>query len=765
MTGITQSTEEGEENSNQSSYRCGEVTEVRSGNNVVQYEYDYKRRLKAVKLNGEENYLTYEYNDKYEDIPGTETKEKVTVTYINKDVGYEVKDKRGNVLTRVYGNESVWYSYDKDGNIKEKNEGGRIYQYTWATGKLTQYRESGSTGTTYEERRTYDGYQALKSETQIINGATRTYDYTYEDNAEHELSSVSTEGWKFKARRDCLGRNTGKEIAVSEAKVAEEIITYRKVGDHATQMPSTIRYGDKTGGRYGIRDSIKYAYDEEGNIAKIYENGSLSVRYTYDKLNRLVREDNRELNKTCLYTYDNNGNILFRKEQSFTLKNREEAEEIASGVTGYVYEGDRLLTYGNENCEYDVLGNPTVYRNRALTWEKGRQLKTIKNGSGTTTTFGYDGEGRRIQKNTIVYTYGSDGKLLKQSDGLEFLYDTTGVAGIKYNNEYYMLRKDILGNIIGILDKNGVVIVKYKYDGWGNHVVLDGNGAKLTAENCTATNKVGILNPFRYRSYYYDTETGLYYLQTRYYDPETGRFITIDDISYLAPDTINGLNLYAYCNNNPVMNVDPEGNKWWHWLAGALAVIGAALVIGAITVLTAGVGTTILAGTFVGAVIHGAAVGALIGAGVGIVAGGIIGGAVSGWSAEGILTGMGIGFGVGAIIGAVIGGMSGAHGWYNAKALEFTHAGSKEVVLGRSPGYVEIAKNRGATYFNTTDEIWNSTKAMKGVGNKGMWKINKAFLKQQIKAGAHFTLANPSSGFFYAKEVAYVMKYGIYAFL
>ena len=106
----------------------------------------------------------------------------------------------------------------------------------------------------------------------------------------------------------------------------------------------------------------------------------------------------------------------------------------------------------------------------------------------------------------IIQEDGSDGKLLKQSDGLEFLYDTTGVAGIKYNNEDYMLRKDILGNIIGILDKNGVIIVKYKYDGWGNHVVLDGNGAKLTAENCTATNKVGILNSFRYRWYYYDTK-------------------------------------------------------------------------------------------------------------------------------------------------------------------------------------------------------------------------------------------------------------------
>ena len=83
-----------------------------------------------------------------------------------------------------------------------------------------------------------------------------------------------------------------------------------------------------------------------------------------------------------------------------------------------------------------------------------------------------------------------------------------------------------------ILDREGKSIVKYKYDGWGNHVVLDGNGAKLTAENCTATNKVGILNPFRYRSYYYDTETGLYFLKTRYYDPEVGRFITIDEDVY-----------------------------------------------------------------------------------------------------------------------------------------------------------------------------------------------------------------------------------------
>lgn len=192
------------------------MTEVRSGNNVVQYEYDYKRRLKAVKLNGEENYLTYEYNDKYEDIPGTETKEKVTVTYINKDVGYEVKDKRGNVLTRVYGNESVWYSYDKDGNIKEKNEGGRIYHYTWATGKLTQYRESGSTGTTYEERRTYDGYQALKSETQIINGRR--------GHMTTPMRTTRSTSYRLLVRRD--GSSSREGIALGETRARK--LPYRK---------------------------------------------------------------------------------------------------------------------------------------------------------------------------------------------------------------------------------------------------------------------------------------------------------------------------------------------------------------------------------------------------------------------------------------------------------------------------------------------------------------------------------------------------------
>ena len=208
-----------------------------------------------------------------------------------------------------------------------------------------------------------------------------------------------------------------------------------------------------------------------------------------------------------------------------------------------------------------------------------------------------------------------------------------------------------------------------------------------------------------------------------------------------------------------------EGIPWWGWL---LFGIGAALVVAAATVLTLGA-FGIAAGGLVGAVLHGAAVGTLIGAGAGAAigagAGAIYAGVTGSDMLTSILTGGMTGFGIGAVIGAVIGGAVGANSWYNAMAKQFTNIGSKEVVLGRSPGYVDIAKSRGATYFHTSDKIWNATRSLKGVGNKGMWKINKAFLKQQIKAGAHFTLANPSGGYFYAKEVAYVIKHGIYMFM
>ena len=134
---------------------------------------------------------------------------------------------------------------------------------------------------------------------------------------------------------------------------------------------------------------------------------------------------------------------------------------------------------------------------------------------------------------------------------------------------FFVSRKNAQNDIIALLDKEGNVVVKYMYDAWGvcDTIVLN--------ENAT---DIANLNPFRYRSYYLDTRLNLYYLKTRYYDPEICRFITIDDISYLAPDTINGLNLYAYCLNNPVTYFDETGRfaegLLFQFVVSALCYVG-----------------------------------------------------------------------------------------------------------------------------------------------------------------------------------------------
>ena len=558
VTSITQSTEEGEENSNSTSHTYGEVTEMRSGNNVVEYEYDYKRRLTSVKLNETANYVKYNYTEKTTDTVNgvSKTVDKVTVTYApregsSSETFVTSKDLRGNLLKTSYnGNVQTEYTYTADDKLESVIDrvSGRKTTYTYdALDRVTKNTETKvSDGVqVYQEVYTYNNDGTLASKA-ISEAVTQTYTYTYKNNSAQTLDYFTVGTLKVSPKTDCLGRNMGKEIALSGTKVYEEIIAYRKVGDHATQMPSTIRYGDKVGGAYGIRDSLKYVYDEMGNIAKVYENGELSVRYTYDKLSRLIREDNKSLGETYLFDYDNNGNILTKRTLAFTLKGKEEVEELSSTAKEYTYDRDRLLSYNGETFVYDGLGNPTTYRGKTLTWSKGRQLTNYNR-----TAFAYNGQGQRISKGNISYIYGSDGNLVSQSDGLNFMYDATGVVGIKYGNKYYAFRKDILGNVIGILDENGINIVQYRYDAWGICKI----------EKDTSGENLGELNPFRYRGYYYDTETKLYYLKTRYYDPEIGRFITIDDVTYLAPDTINGLNLYAYCNNNPVMRVDPEGNS------------------------------------------------------------------------------------------------------------------------------------------------------------------------------------------------------------
>ena len=119
---------------------------------------------------------------------------------------------------------------------------------------------------------------------------------------------------------------------------------------------------------------------------------------------------------------------------------------------------------------------------------------------------------------------------------------------------------------------------RYYYDAWGNHKI---EGDK----------EIGKLNPFRYRGYYYDTEFGLYYLQSRYYDPELGRFISADDVSYIDTESAYGLNLYAYCNDNSVMGYDPSGTwnwgkvrDWFSTITGLANSLGVIIMVGSLIV-------------------------------------------------------------------------------------------------------------------------------------------------------------------------------------
>ena len=577
--------------------------------------------------------------------------DKVTVTRGTADPVEAVSytDKRGNALAAEIDGETQYKNtYNADDTLQQSVDEitGSQTTYTYTTDgtkKLLSVEVGAGTNVSVlKEEYTYNDYGQTATKS-LSEAVSQTYVYAYKDNAARDLDYMTLpNGLKYYPQKDVNGRNTGRELTDTNGnRKYGEYIYYRKVGDHATNMPASVYYGMTKNGKYVIGENVKYSYDAMGNISKVFENGTMTVQYTYDALNSLVREDNKKLGKTYFTTYDNCGNILSKRETAYTLKAEEELSEetFTEVLYGYEANSDRLATYNGGAITYDEFGNPTGYRGNTLEWKYGKFLE--KYGS---TTFAYDGYGRRIKKGNTVFTYDNEGNLVKQSDGtntLEFIYDGNGLCGVKCNNVNYLYRKNAQGDITHILDNAGMVVAKYIYDAWGNHAIVDANGNDLTSG-------VGVLNPFRYRSYYYDEETDLYYLQTRYYDPEVGRFISQDDVSYLAPDSINGLNLYAYCSDNPVMNVDPMGtSEWWEWLllgvASALAV--AFVVVG--TFFTGGI-----LGGLLGSVLVGAGLGFLGGVSASFVAQG--GNLFSFDPMKGLSSGL-----IGAAIGAISGFFSG----------------------------------------------------------------------------------------------------------
>ena len=439
-------------------------------------------------------------------------------------------------------------AYDQTGKLLSK--GNLSYTYD-ELDRLTCVQQDGATAETY----TYDKLGRMSSKTVDDN----TYFYAYKDNISSKLQSLTLpNGTVMQPLTDVNGRNTGKEVLVDGDKVLSEHISYRKVGDHATNQPVAIYFGDKQSGTYAIKGNLKYKYDEMGNVTHVFQDGILVCTYTYDKLSRLIREDNKKLGKTYLYSYDNCGNMLSKRIANYTTKPAEEIE--FSEETLYSHVGDRLFSVNGQALSYDNYGRLLNYNGKALSWQSNR-LASVDDVAIT-----YDVFGRRTSKGETTFTYDSNNNILTAGD-LSFFYDTHGIAGFTYEGETYYYRKNIQGDVIALLTADGTVVATYTYDAWGNCVVA------------TDTNGIGETNPIRYRSYYWDDEFGLYFLKSRYYSPTLCRFISQDSIEYLDPESINGLNLYAYCYNNPIMYVDPSGHSpWWSWaLSGLQLVAGVAL--------------------------------------------------------------------------------------------------------------------------------------------------------------------------------------------
>ena len=470
--------------------------------------------------------------------------------------------------------------YDTHGNLIAVNDKvtNSTTEYTLDKFGNTTLQTDTQHETSVQKENTFDTENNNTSTKYTIGTNVQSYGYTYDiTKPESVLKSITLPtGAIQNIENDNLGRV--KEILLNTGtNKSTKLFHYLKNGDHTSNQVSSIWYGDNE--KY--LDNLKYKYDEKGNITEIYENSLLVAKYKYDSLSRLVREDNKRFNKTTTWEYDAGGNITNRFEYEFTLN--ESLGEKTPTIIPYSYAStgirDRLMAYNGESFVYDSIGNPTTYRNNMLVWEKGRQLKSF----GNIASYEYNAQGIRTKKITSNTTtqYFLDGtKILAQKDivsvsenattetTMNFIYGIDGVIGFTLSGQNYYYKKNLQGDIIAIYDNNLQIIAKYDYDSWGNckisylenNVFVDFDKEKSYNTDNTSL-YIALKNPFRYRSYYYDSDTNLYYLNSRYYDPEIGRFINIDDISVLDITNIalNGINLYAYCLNNPVNEVDESG--------------------------------------------------------------------------------------------------------------------------------------------------------------------------------------------------------------
>lgn len=324
-----------------------------------------------------------------------------------------------------------------------------------------------------------------------------------------------------------------------------------------------------------------YDFDDNGNVSIIKYNNAPKVWYLYDNKKQLIREDNSLQNQTITYAYDNRGNILNKTIYDFTCDDVQN-KTPKTCVTYKYNQDDELVCYNGQKIIYDAHGNVIKYRDGwNFTWDNGKISEAVSPQSSA--IYCYNNDGRRITKqvnNDLVNFDFTEDHLIQKNAQHTINWYLPGERGSKHFNcdgKDYSYICNLESDVIGIIDNNNQCVANYTYDSWGKLIsITDEKGNDVTNN----MDHIGNINPLRYRGYYYDNETGLYYIHARYYDPEVGRFLSKDDSKYLSEDFPNP---YVYCMNNPVNMADYDGHgaiTLAVCLATAdLAVVGTATLI------------------------------------------------------------------------------------------------------------------------------------------------------------------------------------------
>lgn len=595
--------------------------------NKTKYEYDTNRGLTLKEIDPKGNATNYEYDTK------TDNLQKISKKVGNQEYSNTYTYENDNIKTITHNGTKYTYNYDGFGNVKDIYIGNQLMKttkYGPKSGNIDEIIYGNSQNVKYKYDRfnrivkkekvtgnieyVYDSKSNLKTVADNSIGLTTNYTYDLADrvtgidysnnfkiNYEYDLNNnVNNVKYNFNNKEYSTNYSFGGDnninslsfdktiqqtnydrlLRISSKNIINENSTYKTeykyVNANDKNKTTTLLESIKNGNE----DEIKYIYDELGNIKEIYKGNNIIVNYYYDELGQVIRENNKEQNKTYIYEYDIGGNITNKKVYEYTDK---EITNQPTEIIEYIYNNanwkDQLTSYNGKEIIYDSVGNIISYNGNEYTWQNGRELATlINNEKNLNISYKYNDDGIRTEKtaNGKTTKYYLDGDIVifedRNGDILFYQYDeNNNLIGFTYNNEQYYYIKNGQNDIIGILNNELKKIASYSYDSWGNLIsVKDENNNEVINNE----KHIGIINEYRYRGYRYDSETELYYLNDRYYDSEIGRFINSDEF-LVTDDSLLSNNMFAYGKNNPINNIEVNGNF-------ATAVIGTAIGLGTI---------------------------------------------------------------------------------------------------------------------------------------------------------------------------------------